>query len=118
MYDRFFGFGLTENKALVKEIKITFINKLLGLAGVDGTNDSRIINKTTGLNLEGNNGLDLQVKVGSPTSDTNIRVELYKRNPTYEEKNDNGNSDTSGITRSVCFAGPICECDSKASGDP
>lgn len=36
----------------------------------------------------------------------------------YEEKNDNGNSDTSGITRSVCFASPICECDCKASGDP
>ena len=89
------GLHYSEDTALVKEIKITFINKLLGLAGVDGTNDSRIINKTTGLNLEGNNGLDLQVKVGSPTSDTNIRVELYKRNPTYEEKNDNSSGSAS-----------------------
>ena len=77
------GLHYNEDTALAKEIKITFINKLLGLAGVDGTNDSRIINKTTGLNLEGNNGVDLKVTVGSPTSDTNVRVELYKRNPTY-----------------------------------
>ena len=88
------GLHYDENKALVKEIKITFINKLLGLAGVDGTNDSRIINKTTGLNLEGNNGVDLQVTVGSPTSDTNIRVELYKRNPTYTESADGTGEET------------------------
>ena len=66
-----------------KEFYITFINRLLGLAGVESTNNSRIISKSTGLNLDGNNGLDLTVKVGSPTDDTNIRVELYKRNPTY-----------------------------------
>ena len=68
---------------VVKEFNITFINRLLGLAGVESTNNSRIINKTTGLNLEGDTGLNLTVKVGSPTDDTNIRVELYKRNPTY-----------------------------------
>ncbi len=62
---------------VVKEFNITFINRLLGLAGVESTNDSRVINKATGLNLEGNSGLDLTVKVGSPTDDTNIRVELY-----------------------------------------
>ena len=75
-------------KTVVKEFNITFINRLLGLAGVESTNDSRIINKTTGMNLEGNRGLDLTVKVSSPTNDTNVRVELYKRNPTYTETED------------------------------
>lgn len=41
-----------------KEFYITFINRLLGLAGVESTNNSRIISKSTGLNLDGNNGLD------------------------------------------------------------
>ena len=40
------------------------------------------------MNLEGNRGLDLTVKVSSPTNDTNVRVELYKRNPTYTETED------------------------------
>ena len=77
------GLHYGSETTVVKEFNITFINRLLGLAGVESTNDSRIINKTTGLNLEGNSGIDLTVKVGSPTNDTNIRVELYKRNPTY-----------------------------------
>ena len=83
-------------KTVVKEFNITFINRLLGLAGVESTNDSRIINKTTGMNLEGNRGLDLTVKVSSPTNDTNVRVELYKRNPTYTET-----EDTSGTGSTV-----------------
>ena len=71
-----------------QEIKITFINKLLGLAGLESVDGSRIINKNTGMNLVEGNGLDLTVKVGSPTNDTNIRVELYKRNPTYTTAED------------------------------
>ena len=71
-----------------QEIYITFINKLLGLAGLESVDGSRIINKNTGMNLVEGDGLDLTVKVGSPTNDTNIRVELYKRNPTYTTEED------------------------------
>ncbi len=71
-----------------QEIYITFINKLLGLAGLESVDGSRIINKNTGMNLVQGDGLDLTVKVGSPTDDTNIRVELYKRNPTYTTEED------------------------------
>ena len=71
-----------------QEIYITFINKLLGLAGLESVDGSRIINKNTGMNLVEGDGLDLTVKVGSPTNDTNIRVELYKRNPTYTTAED------------------------------
>ena len=66
-----------------QEIYITFINKLLGLAGVESNDGTRIVNKNTGKNLDGSDGIDLTVKVGSPTNETNIRVELYKRNETY-----------------------------------
>ena len=91
------GLHYDEDKILVKEVKITFINKLLGLVGIDCTNDSRIINKATGLNLEGNSGLDITATVGSPSEYTNIRVELYKRNPTYtvtEGDSDTGSTET------------------------
>ena len=71
-----------------QEIYITFINKLLGLAGVESVDGSRVINKDTGKNLDEGNGLDLTVKVGSPTNETNIRVELYKRNDTYITEED------------------------------
>ena len=75
-----------------QEIYITFINKLLGLAGLESVDGSRIINKNTGMNLVEGEGLDLTVKVGSPTNDTNIRVELYKRNPTYTTAEDGTNT--------------------------
>lgn len=80
-----------------QEIYITFINKLLGLAGIETADGSRIVNKETGLNLDGGNGLDLTVKVGSPTNDTNIRVELYKRNDTYTTAED-GTKTYNGIS--------------------
>ena len=81
----------------VKEIYITFINKKLGLAGLESADGSRIMNKDTGLNLDGGKGLDLTVKVGSPTDDTNIRVELYKRTATYKENAD-GTTTYNGIS--------------------
>lgn len=80
-----------------QEIYITFINKLLGLAGIETADGSRIVNKETGLNLDGGDGLDLTVKVGSPTNDTNIRVELYKRNDTYTTAED-GTKTYNGIS--------------------
>ena len=80
-----------------QEIQITFINKLLGLAGVESVDGSRIINKTTRMNLVEGDGLDLTVRVGSPTNDTNIRVELYKRNPTYTTEED-GTTTYNGIS--------------------
>ena len=55
------------------------------------------MNKDTGLNLDGGKGLDLTVKVGSPTDDTNIRVELYKRIATYKENAD-GTTTYNGIS--------------------
>ena len=73
----------SKTPAVEKEFYITFVSKLLGLVGVDATYDSRIINQSTGDNLEGNDGVDMTISVGDPTSDTNIRVELYKRNATY-----------------------------------
>ena len=80
-----------------QEIYITFINKLLGLAGIETADGNRIVNKETGLNLDGGDGLDLTVKVGSPTNDTNIRVELYKRNDTYTTAED-GTKTYNGIS--------------------
>ena len=80
-----------------QEIQITFINKLLGLAGVESVDGSRIINKTTRMNLVEGDGLDLTVRVGSPTNDTNIRVELYKRNDTYTTAED-GTTTYNGIS--------------------
>ena len=74
--------------AVEKEFNITFVSKLLGLVGVDAQEDSRIINKTTGLNLQGNSGVDMTISIGDPTNETNIRVELYKRNPTYTDITD------------------------------
>ena len=55
------------------------------------------MNKDTGLNLDGGDGLDLTVKIGSPTDDTNIRVELYKRNDTYTTSED-GTKSYNGIS--------------------
>ena len=72
-----------------KEFYITFISRILGLAGVEATDDSRIISKSTGLNLEAtsdadkNKAVDMTVSISQPTSASNIRVELYKRNTTY-----------------------------------
>lgn len=73
---------------LEKEFTLTFINRLLGLAGVESTDETRIINKTTGTNLTGEQGLDILVTVGAPTNESNIRVELYKRTPTYNVEED------------------------------
>ena len=89
----YFGGEVTE----VKELYITFINKKLGLAGLESVDGSRIINKDTCVNLDGGNGLDLTVKIGSPTNDTNIRVELYKRNATYTTAED-GTTTYNGIS--------------------
>ena len=47
--------------------------------------------------MDGGKGLDLTVKIGSPTEDTNIRVELYKRNPTYTVDED-GTATHNGIS--------------------
>ena len=88
-----FGGEVTE----VKELYITFINKKLGLAGLESVDGSRIINKNTCENLDGGKGLDLTVKIGSPTNDTNIRVELYKRNATYTTAED-GTTTYNGIS--------------------
>ena len=73
--------------AVEKTFSITFISKLAGVVGVEAINESRIINVTTGLNLEEgstiNKAVDMTLGVANPSSETNIRVELYKRNPTY-----------------------------------
>ena len=68
-----------------KDIYITFINKKLSLAGLglELEDSSRIINKENQLNISGGKGLGFIVKVGNPSEETNIRVELYKRNTTY-----------------------------------
>ena len=76
----------------VKELYITFINKRLGLAGVESVDGTRIINKNTCVNIDGGEGLKLKVKIGSPTDETNIRVELYKRNSTYTTAEDGTNT--------------------------
>ena len=89
----YFGGEVTE----VRELYITFINRKLGLAGLESVDGSRIINKETRVNLDGGDGLDLTVKIGSPTNDTNIRVELYKRNATYTTAED-GTTSYNGIS--------------------
>ena len=73
---------------IVKEFYITFINKRVGLVGIEAIDGSRILNKATRNNLEGNQNVDINVKVGAPSSGTNVRVELYKRNATYTENED------------------------------
>ena len=66
-----------------KEFYLTFDNKESGLIAIEATDESRIISQATGLNLEGNSGIDMNITVGDPTSQTNVRVELYKRDQTY-----------------------------------
>lgn len=78
------GLYYGEGTVFEKEFYITFINKLLGTVGLETNDKSRIINKTTGTNFNGSQGLEMSVKVNTPTSDINIRAELYKRNTTYE----------------------------------
>ena len=78
------GLYYGEGTVLEKEFYITFINKLIGTVGLETNDKSRIINKTTGTNFDGSQGLEMSVKVNIPTSDINIRAELYKRNTTYE----------------------------------
>ena len=73
---------------IVKEFYITFINKRVGLVGIEAIDGSRILNKATRNNLEGNQNVDIKVRVGAPSSGTNVRVELYKRNATYTENED------------------------------
>ena len=73
---------------IVKEFYITFINKTVGLVGIEAIDGSRILNKATRNNLEGNQNVDIKVRVGAPSSGTNVRVELYKRNATYTENED------------------------------
>ena len=62
------------------------------MAGLESVDGSRIINKTTRMNLVEGDGLDLTVSVGSPTNETNIRVELYKRKATYTTEEDGTNT--------------------------
>jgi len=75
-----------------KTFNITFVNKMAGLVGVQSAYDARIINKSTGLNLvEGSDtskAVDMTITVQNPSNETNIRVELYKRNPTYTNVTD------------------------------
>ena len=83
----------TEPEIEPLEFNITFISRLAGLLGVKTDNESsRIINKSTGLNLvEGSvtsKAIDMTVGINNPTNETNIRVELYKRNPTYTNLSD------------------------------
>ena len=73
---------------IVKEFYIAFINKIVGLVGIEAIDGSRILNKATRNNLEGNQNVDIKVRVGAPSSGTNVRVELYKRNATYTENED------------------------------
>ena len=86
----YYGGEVTEEK----DIYITFINKNLSLAGLglELDDSTRIINKETKLNLAGEKGLNLKVQVGTPSEETNIRVELYKRNSTYTTAEDGTNS--------------------------
>jgi len=76
------------------EFYVVFESRLLGQIGVDATYDSRIINKTTGKNIQEDNGtnyidgVDMTISISKPTSTTNIRVELYKRNSTYTKQAD------------------------------
>ena len=75
-----------------RTFNITFINGATGQVAILADYDTRIINKSTGANLvEGAaspKAVDMTVKVGAPTNETNIRVELYKRNTTYTSLTD------------------------------
>lgn len=74
---------------ITKEFYITFINSRLGLIAIEADPNSRIISKSTGKNLDEENGVNMDIKIGDPTENTNIRVELYKRNTTFTGVNTN-----------------------------
>ena len=83
--------------ALVQTFNVTIINKSSGLIGIENgdtdeervtENNGRIVSKGTGKNLNDDIGVDMTVNVGDPTASTNVRVELYKRQPTYTNVND------------------------------
>jgi len=71
-----------------REFYLMFVNSSVGIVGIEATENSRIINKSTGLNLEGNSGIDMTITIGSPVDGTNVRMELYKRNATYTDIED------------------------------
>lgn len=71
-----------------KEFFAIFVSKLLGMIGIEATEDSRIVSLETGKNLEGNTGIDMTISIGDATAQTNIRAQLYKRTATYDA---NGN---------------------------
>ena len=94
--DTSYYYGI-ENKIL-KSFNVKIVNKSSGLISIkDGEDDGgnkvtinngRIISKETGNNLNGETGVDMTVRVGDPSEETNIRVELYKRNATYTNLSD------------------------------
>ena len=78
--------GNEEN--ISKQFNITFGEEQEIGIKVEATNESRVINQETGLNLEGNSGIDMKITVEKPITESNIRVELYKRDETYTDVND------------------------------
>ena len=71
-----------------KQFNITFGEEQEIGIKVEATNESRVINQETRLNLEGNSGIDMKITVEKPITESNIRVELYKRDETYTDVND------------------------------
>ena len=97
----------------METFNVTFISRLLGTIGVEADYPTRIINQSTGLNLAENTtaskAVDMTVSVGSPTADTNIRVELYKRTPTYTGLDAGADQSGEGDGGSVSDPGVVSE---------
>lgn len=75
-------FGLEPNNS--KEINISIIDATHGLEA-KVNEESKVIDKTTGINLAGTKNLEFAIRASDIYKNSNIRVSLYKRNKTYTE---------------------------------
>ena len=79
------GKHIGNEQNVVKTFNTIFETKKTTAIKIEATDDSRVINKETKLNLAGNSGIDMTVTAVDPTRASNIRVQLYKRNQTYTD---------------------------------
>ena len=73
-----------------KEFYLNIVSKSLGFK-VDIDNSNRVIYKDTGLNIDESKGMKFNIKVSENLNASNLRVVLYKRNPTYTKDSGNYN---------------------------
>ena len=73
-----------------QEFYLNIVSKNLGFK-VDVNNSNRVIYKDTSLNIDKSKGMKFNIMVSENLNASNLRVVLYKRNPTYTKNSENYN---------------------------